>query len=106
MSTPLTAPALALPNPVVRLYDAPVETLATLAYALVLLGVTVALAGKTWDTALWTANAVKRRENPQVYGDAWSVVPPAGVYLRVFWTCLLAAAECLLVAGLIHIAFP
>lgn len=90
-------------NPFVELWANPVTTLAALAYVLFLAGVSIALAGWAWSTALWIRNAYANRRARETFGPEWEYVPPLQVYGRVALLCVLAAVEALLLGGVVYV---
>lgn len=90
-------------NPFIEFYQDPVGVLATLAYALLILAVTVALAGVMWSTALWLSNAWGFRHVDGKFGPKWEYVPPMGLWLRVSGLLLLAAIEAFLLSTLFYL---
>lgn len=81
------------PNPFIRLFEAPVETLNAAAYTLVLLSFIFA----TWYAA--------GRNTLAIYEDfqnGWQVLPTFWWTLRVFGLFWIAAIDLLLVAGIVH----
>lgn len=89
------------PNPFVELARDPVATLATLAYALLLLGATVALAGVMWSTILHLSNAWEHRRAKGKFGPQWELVPPVAVFGRVALLLFLGAVEAFLLGGVV-----
>lgn len=81
-------------NPFVELWEAPVATLAALAYALVLLAALLA----TWYGA--TRNALYLTDR---YQDGWKYLPPFWWSLRAVAMLLVAALDLLLLAGIVHV---
>jgi len=81
-------------NPVVRLYEAPVETLTAAAYALIL---AAALAATWWALS---RNLLYLHANWQ---DGWLTLVPAEYTARVIVVCLLVAVDLALVAGIVHV---
>lgn len=92
-----------LPNPLVRLYADPVPTLTALAYALVLLAVSVALAGLAYRGGLRLYLMVEHRHTAQKFGPQWRYVPPLAAFGYVAGLCLLVAVEALLWAALVYL---
>lgn len=93
-------------NPFIELARAPVVTLGYLAYALLLLGVSIALAGVLWSTLLHLRNAWEYRHVRDKFGPQWSYAPPLAIYGRVAAVCLLVALEAALLGALIWLASP
>lgn len=89
-------------NPFVELARDPVVTLGALAYVLLLLGASIALAGQGWQTTLWVRNAYANRRS-DAFGDSWEYVPPLAVYGRVALLCVLAAIEAALLGGIVYV---
>ena len=89
-------------NPFVELARDPVTALGALAYVLLLVGVSIGLAGWAWSTALWVRNAWANRRS-DAFGPAWEYVPPLQVYGRVALLCVLASVEAALFGGIIYV---
>lgn len=91
-------------NPFIELYNDPVFVLGSLAYALLLLGVSIQLAARAWRTLVWLGNAWEFRTNSAQYGSEWTwYLPPPKVYNRVTAVILLAAIEAFLISGVIYV---
>lgn len=90
-------------NPFIALYEDPVAVLGTLAYALLLLAATVALAGVMWSTMLHLSNAWEYRGVKGKFGPQWAYVPPMAVFGRVSALLLLGAVEAFLLATLVYL---
>jgi len=93
-------------NPFVELARDPVTTLGALAYVLLLLGISIGLAGWAWSTVLWVRNAYANRRARDSFGPEWEYVPPLQVYGRVALLCVLAAIEAALLGGIIYVVAP
>lgn len=90
-------------NPFVAFWQDPVTTLTTLAYVLLLLGATIALAGLAWNWILHLSNVWEFRHNPNKFGPEWELVPPTGAIGRVAALCFLGAVEALLLGGVVFV---
>jgi hypothetical protein len=90
-------------NPFVELFEHPVATLTALAYAVVLLGVSIWLAGVGWRATAETRNYIHYRYTDHDYGPEWDIVPPFRLVLLAGGVCVLAAVELLLIGGIIHV---
>lgn len=91
-------------NPFIELFRNPVVVLGTLAYALLLLGVSIQLAARAWTTAVWLGNAWDFRNTDAKYGDKWTwYLPPASVYNRVTILVLLSAVEAFLLGAFVYV---
>lgn len=88
-------------NPFIEFARDPVEVLATIAYAFLLLGTTIAVAGVMWSTALRLSNVWEYRNVDGRFGPSWTYVPPMTVILRVSGLCVLLSLEALLFGALI-----
>lgn len=92
-----------LPNPFVEFFQHPVAVFAALAYTLLLLGATVALAGIMWSTLLHLSNVWDKRDVNGKFGPQWTYVPPMGAFWRVAGLLFLGAVEALLLGALVWI---
>jgi hypothetical protein len=90
-------------NPLVRLYDAPVETLTALAYLLALAAVTVALAGLLYRGALDVWLMVEYRHVGDRFGPQWHYVPPLRAFGLVAALLFVAAVEAALLAAIVYV---
>lgn len=91
-------------NPFIAVYNDPVFVLGSLAYALLLLGVSIQLAARGWNTFIWLWNAWDFRNVDAKYGDQWTwYLPPPAVYNRVCAVILLAALEAFLLGAFVYV---
>jgi hypothetical protein len=81
-------------NPFVHLFEAPVESLTALAYALVLVAVLVATWWAGGRNALWLY---------QEWREGWYLLVPGRYAARVVAMVLVVALDLLLVAGIVGV---
>ncbi|AFH21983.1 hypothetical protein OSG_eHP14_00015 [environmental Halophage eHP-14] len=84
-------------NPFIRFYEAPVESLAGIAYVLILIGIL---------TLTWWAlsrNLLYLREE---WRNGWLVLVPLTYTVRVAATLGLLAVDALLIGGIIYVITP
>lgn len=90
-------------NPFIRLYETPIHALTTLAYTLLLLATTIALAGLTYRLALKLYFEVENRRDSGNYAPSWQYVPPYRVIALASGVVFLAAVEAFLIAGIFYV---
>jgi len=90
-------------NPFVRLAADPVATLSIIAYALLLLGATLGLAGTAYRTAIRLYLEYENRRDSGNYAPAWEYIPPWRVIGMVVAVAVLAAVEMALLAGIVYV---
>lgn len=81
-------------NPFIRLFEMPVETLTSTAYALVLLAALVATWWAAGRNLLWL---------DRHWGSGWKYLPPFWPALRMIAVLIIAAVDLLLIAGIIGV---
>lgn len=89
-----------IPNPFVGLWESPVVTLTAIAYVLLLLSVSIALAGVVWNNAVRVKLSYKYRHTEQKFGPQWSLVPPLSLVARLAGMVFLGSVEFALFAGI------
>lgn len=90
-------------NPFVELFNDPVWFLGALAYIALLGAITIQLAARGWETAVWLGNAWEWRHQDTQFGGEWTwYLPPSEVYNRITLLAFLIALECLAIGGVLY----